>query len=199
VRCRSPMRWRPRCRPTSTRPPRRDRSGAGAALAGADWLASPPLRRRPVGLDPVAGGRVHRPPRPGHARTRAAGPACADAALHRRVRDPSLHRAAPGPGGPRCSAGPRTPAPMCAAWSAKAAGRACPGACSCRPGGRPRAHAAAAAALQDDPSEDVRRSVANHLNDIAKDHPAWWPTGCAGTCPTPAPSAWPCCAMPAAR
>jgi len=27
------------------------------------------------------------------------------------------------------------------------------------------------AALQDDPSEDVRRSVANHLNDIAKDHP----------------------------
>ena len=27
-------------------------------------------------------------------------------------------------------------------------------------------------ALQDDPSEDVRRSVANHLNDIAKDHPA---------------------------
>jgi 3-methyladenine DNA glycosylase AlkC len=34
-------------------------------------------------------------------------------------------------------------------------------------------------ALQDDPSEYVRRSVANHLNDIAKDHPAWWPTGCA--------------------
>jgi 3-methyladenine DNA glycosylase AlkC len=28
------------------------------------------------------------------------------------------------------------------------------------------------AALQDDPSDDVRRSVANHLNDIAKDHPA---------------------------
>ncbi|MCW5610695.1 MAG: DNA alkylation repair protein [Rubrivivax sp.] len=28
------------------------------------------------------------------------------------------------------------------------------------------------AALQDDDSEDVRRSVANHLNDIAKDHPA---------------------------
>ena len=27
------------------------------------------------------------------------------------------------------------------------------------------------AALQDDESEDVRRSVANHLNDIAKDHP----------------------------
>jgi len=27
-------------------------------------------------------------------------------------------------------------------------------------------------ALQDDPSEIVRRSVANHLNDIAKDHPA---------------------------
>jgi 3-methyladenine DNA glycosylase AlkC len=27
------------------------------------------------------------------------------------------------------------------------------------------------AALQDDPSDDVRRSVANHLNDIAKDHP----------------------------
>ena len=26
-------------------------------------------------------------------------------------------------------------------------------------------------ALQNDPSEDVRRSVANHLNDIAKDHP----------------------------
>jgi 3-methyladenine DNA glycosylase AlkC len=26
-------------------------------------------------------------------------------------------------------------------------------------------------ALQDDPSDDVRRSVANHLNDIAKDHP----------------------------
>jgi 3-methyladenine DNA glycosylase AlkC len=29
------------------------------------------------------------------------------------------------------------------------------------------------AALQDDPSDYVRRSVANHLNDIAKDHPAW--------------------------
>jgi 3-methyladenine DNA glycosylase AlkC len=28
------------------------------------------------------------------------------------------------------------------------------------------------AALQDDPSAYVRRSVANHLNDIAKDHPA---------------------------
>ncbi len=28
------------------------------------------------------------------------------------------------------------------------------------------------AALQDDPSDYVRRSVANHLNDIAKDHPA---------------------------
>ncbi len=28
------------------------------------------------------------------------------------------------------------------------------------------------AALQDDPGEAVRRSVANHLNDIAKDHPA---------------------------
>ena len=27
------------------------------------------------------------------------------------------------------------------------------------------------AELQDDPSEEVRRSVANHLNDIAKDHP----------------------------
>jgi hypothetical protein len=27
------------------------------------------------------------------------------------------------------------------------------------------------AALQDDPSDYVRRSVANHLNDIAKDHP----------------------------
>ncbi len=27
-------------------------------------------------------------------------------------------------------------------------------------------------ALQDDPSDSVRRSVANHLNDIAKDHPA---------------------------
>ena len=27
-------------------------------------------------------------------------------------------------------------------------------------------------ALQDDPSPYVRRSVANHLNDIAKDHPA---------------------------
>jgi 3-methyladenine DNA glycosylase AlkC len=27
-------------------------------------------------------------------------------------------------------------------------------------------------ALQDDPSDYVRRSVANHLNDIAKDHPA---------------------------
>ncbi|NDY90176.1 DNA alkylation repair protein [Ideonella livida] len=42
-------------------------------------------------------------------------------------------------------------------------------------------------ALWADPSEDVRRSVANHLNDIAKVHPAWvleqlatWP------CTTPA-------------
>jgi hypothetical protein len=31
---------------------------------------------------------------------------------------------------PRCSAGARTTATTCAGWSAKAAGRACPGACS---------------------------------------------------------------------
>ncbi|WP_341644416.1 DNA alkylation repair protein [Thauera sp. SDU_THAU2] len=43
-------------------------------------------------------------------------------------------------------------------------------------------------ALKDDPSLYVRRSVANNLNDIAKDNPAWaldrierWPLGDAGT------------------
>jgi 3-methyladenine DNA glycosylase AlkC len=36
----------------------------------------------------------------------------------------------------------------------------------------PRPTAALLLALQDDPSDYVRRSVANHLNDIAKDHPA---------------------------
>ncbi len=35
----------------------------------------------------------------------------------------------------------------------------------------PRPTAPLLLALQDDPSEYVRRSVANHLNDIAKDHP----------------------------
>jgi 3-methyladenine DNA glycosylase AlkC len=43
------------------------------------------------------------------------------------------------------------------------------------------------AALQDDASEYVRRSVANHLNDIAKDHPAlvadWLETHLAGATP----------------
>jgi hypothetical protein len=48
------------------------------------------------------------------------------------------------------------------------------------------------AALQDDPSEYVRRSVANHLNDIAKDHPArvagWLERTCrrVGAAPRPA-------------
>ena len=42
-------------------------------------------------------------------------------------------------------------------------------------------------ALQDDPSDYVRRSVANHLNDIAKDHPArfaeWLETHLPGATP----------------
>lgn len=42
-------------------------------------------------------------------------------------------------------------------------------------------------ALQDDPSDDVRRSVANHLNDIAKDHPGivadWLETHLPGATP----------------
>jgi 3-methyladenine DNA glycosylase AlkC len=38
-------------------------------------------------------------------------------------------------------------------------------------------------ALQDDPSEYVRRSVANHLNDIAKDHPGVVADWLERTCP----------------
>ena len=47
-------------------------------------------------------------------------------------------------------------------------------------------------ALHDDPSEDVRRSVANHLNDIGRDHPQRSPTGSHATSPAQAPSAAPC-------
>jgi 3-methyladenine DNA glycosylase AlkC len=40
-------------------------------------------------------------------------------------------------------------------------------------------------ALKDDPSLNVRRSVANSLNDITEDNPAWmldrWPFGNSGT------------------
>jgi 3-methyladenine DNA glycosylase AlkC len=47
-------------------------------------------------------------------------------------------------------------------------------------------------ALMDDPSDYVRRSVANHLNDIAKDHPQlgaawlerWLPGASAERCRT---------------
>ena len=35
-------------------------------------------------------------------------------------------------------------------------------------------------ALRDDESEYVRRSVANHLNDISKDHPDLVAEGCRG-------------------
>ena len=65
---------------------------------------------------------------------------------------------------------------MCATWPAKAAGRACPGASAFRPWWPTHRRpcpccAPLLRALQDDSSDYVRRSVANHLNDIAKDHP----------------------------
>lgn len=62
---------------------------------------------------------------------------------------------------------------MCGAWPAKAAGRACLGGLQLRSlVADPTPTLPLLAALQDDPSEYVRRSVANHLNDIAKDHPS---------------------------
>ena len=55
----------------------------------------------------------------------------ADAALHGRVRDPAVHRAPPGARLRHAAALDRRPERRtCAAWSAKAAARACPGACS---------------------------------------------------------------------
>ncbi|MED5618380.1 hypothetical protein [Ideonella sp. BN130291] len=54
-------------------------------------------------------------------------------------------------------------------------------------------------ALQDDASEYVRRSVANHLNDIAKDHPELVVHWLRSTCPMPLRSDRRCCATPAAR
>jgi 3-methyladenine DNA glycosylase AlkC len=55
-------------------------------------------------------------------------------------------------------------------------------------------------ALQDDPSAYVRRSVANHLNDIAKDHPALVVAlGARAPARRQRGSAPRCCATPAAR
>ena len=92
------------------------------------------LRSGPAGL---AGwvvwplGEYRGAPRARLAAARAAGPARADAAPHRRMGDPPLHRKPPRTGLRHAGrAGPPTPAPTCAGWSAKAAARACPGGCS---------------------------------------------------------------------
>jgi len=61
---------------------------------------------------------------------------------------------------------------MCAAWPAKAAGRGCPGVCGCRrwwPIRPRRCHCWPRCRTI---RANTCRSVANHLNDIAKDHPA---------------------------
>ena len=135
------------------------------------WRSSDAGLRR---LGPVAAGRVRRTARRCGDPARAlALPACADAALHRRIRDPAVHRAAPGAElrhAGRLDERPeraRAPARQRRQPAAAALGPAAAGVWS--PTRRPRCRCCAR--CRTIRATYVRRSVANHLNDIAKDHP----------------------------
>ena len=90
--------------------------------------------------------------------------------VHRRIQHPRvLSKNDPEPRLP-LAASARIRAPTCAAWCPKARGRACRGRRAARIPERSAPVIELLELLKDDPA-DVRRSVANNLNDIGKDHP----------------------------
>ena len=189
-------RSRPRCRTTSTAPPASSRRRSRRPRRGEDAVELLRTRRRPGRLGGVAAGRVRRAPR-------LDSPKRALQALHAMTQrfsaewairpfiehHPDAHLRHAGRAGPRdpsahvrrlVSEGSRPRLPWGLQLKALIAD--------------PSPTLPLLRALQDDPSEYVRRSVANHLNDIAKDHPglvADWLERPPARCPAAAPRAAP--------
>jgi 3-methyladenine DNA glycosylase AlkC len=77
-----------------------------------------------------------------------------------------------------CSAGRRPQRPCAPPGQRRQPAAPALGPAAAGAGGDPSPTLPLLLALQDDPSAYVRRSVANHLNDIAKDHPEQVAPGC---------------------